>query len=87
MAQLRPEPTPEIERAREPQPPEAHYAEADRLLGELDGLDLHVLSLPFNQMKLAKARVHAMLAQCVLPDYRDINDEPLKLTAPERNSI
>ena len=57
--------------APEPRSPAEHYAEADRLLREIEGEDLQ---FPFAKAKLLRADVHAKLAQC--PDwYGDYFDE------------
>jgi hypothetical protein len=55
--------------------PEDHFRLADKILADLSDVGLQELLLPFNQARLAKARVHAMLAQCVLPDTRHITGE------------
>ncbi|XTP37128.1 hypothetical protein ACORG1_13300 [Mycobacterium sp. TJFP1] len=57
--------------ASAPRSPAEHYAEADRLLREIEGEDLQ---FPFAKAKLLRADVHAKLAQC--PDwYGDYLDE------------
>jgi hypothetical protein len=48
-------------------PPEFHYAEADRLLAELAAVKADQFAYPFVQAKVARAQIHAQLAQC--PDW------------------
>lgn len=61
--------------------PSQHYAAADALLTELEGMDL---SLPFVRAKLHRANLHAQLAQCRNERYEEalIADD---LAATERN--
>lgn len=58
------EPTPHVLRT-----PAEHYQLADKLLHEVDGADM---SLPFVRHKVARAQVHAMLAQCF--QHEDVVD-------------
>jgi hypothetical protein len=66
-------------RPRELREPGYHYQQADKLLAEIDDLPgpFEILK-PLPQAKLAKAAVHALLAQCAglipMPIPRPVNN-------------
>lgn len=57
--------------------PSEHYAEADRLLAELERADAEAFKYAFVQAKVARAQIHAALAQSPWwPDLFDDEYEP-----------
>lgn len=60
---------------KRPRSPREHYEIADTLLKEIEDLERHELSLGYAKAKLARAQIHAMLAQ-YSPSEDLVENEP-----------